>query len=76
MAPSEQRRFIRQLIGNVKKDLIAKVPKIPREWDGIELRQWIADAFTDATCGYSKRKELTWKRRFRAYRNEVLVRNL
>ena len=45
MTKAGKQKFIAELIGNVKKELIANVPKMPEEWDGIELRQYIADKF-------------------------------
>lgn len=69
MTKKDKRRFIRELIGSVKKTVLANVDKMPEEWDGIELREYVADKFTESKAAPSER-------RFRDYRNEVLVRNL
>ena len=53
----------------MKKIVLANVDKMPEEWDGIELREYVADKFTESKAAPSER-------RFRDYRNEVLVRNL
>lgn len=45
MNKAEKKRFIRQLIRNVQNDLIEAVDRLPEEWDGIELRELIADRF-------------------------------
>ena len=56
---------------NVRKDLLANVYKTPQEWDGIELRQWIADRFQGSVF----HNILSGKRK-RDYKNAVLVNNL
>jgi hypothetical protein len=70
MELTDKRRFIEELIGNVQRDVLSKVDRVPEDWDGIELRQWIADHFTSAVYSPSS------PARMKAYRNEVLVRNL
>lgn len=37
-----KRKFLRDLLGNIAKDLIAQVDRMPSEWDGHELRELIA----------------------------------
>lgn len=78
---TEKRRFIRSLTKAVTANLIASVSQMPPEWDGIELRELIADKFdnerilsTRSHCLSSS--HLTDKRRLRAYRNEKLTHNL
>jgi hypothetical protein len=73
MTQREKRRFIRELIGSVKKTVIANVAKMPEEWDGIELREYLADKFAESRVLMSRPD---MKRRLKDYRNEVLVRNL
>jgi hypothetical protein len=71
MTQVEQRRFIRELIGNVKKEVIANVPKMPQDWNGIELRQYIANRFAACViCGTMSRDRL------KEYHNTVAVNNL
>lgn len=74
----EKRRFVRELIANVQRDVLAKVPLMPEEWDGHELRRYIADKFDESaiTVGRSGTHGHDYRARTRAYRNEVLVRNL
>jgi hypothetical protein len=72
MTAAEKKRFIRDLIATVQKDVLAKVPAMPEEWDGHELRQYVADKFDGATSHLIFRGG----RRKRDYENEVLVRNL
>jgi hypothetical protein len=64
--------FIAQLVGNVQDEIIKKTDKFPENWDGIELRWYIADKFSDVVMGsYDKRSK-----RYKDYENEVLVNNL
>jgi hypothetical protein len=71
MTKAQQETFITELIRNVEKDLLARVPKLPDEWDGHELRQLIADRFQEVSFTLKQNKS-----RYRAYKNEVLVRDL
>jgi hypothetical protein len=70
MTRAEKAVFVDELVESVKQDVLMKFSQMPEEWDGIELRQYLADVFArSAHWGNSKM-------RLRAYRNEVLVRNL
>lgn len=71
MTKRERAHFVRELCGNVTKDILAKVGSMPDDWNGIELRQYIADKFRD--CVISGMMD---RRRLREYRNAVLVENL
>jgi hypothetical protein len=74
MTRDEQKAFVDELITRVKITLLSRLRNVPEEWDGHELRVWIADKFTDAAY-LSKLQDKRSKRR-RDYENEVLVRNL
>ena len=74
MNKKEQRKFITQLMNNIKKDLQKEVSKYPDNWDGFELRMRIKDAAADALM--FNVKEYPFNKRYKAYKNEVLVRNL
>ena len=76
MTPLDQRKFVHQLIDNVEAEIIAKLKsgKIPAEWDGHELRQYVADNFAECVMwpiGTDNRSA-----RRREYANTVLVNNL
>ena len=71
MTKREQARFIRELTGNVTRDLLATVPKLPDTWDGHELRQLIADRF--ALSSFTLKED---RRRWRAYQNTIITENL
>lgn len=71
MTRAEQRKFVNELIANVRKELMEKMPNVPEDWDGHELREWIADTFKQ--CSFTLRQQ---KRRYRDYVNAVSVHNL
>lgn len=68
---AEKRKFIRDLTKSVTADLLQAVDKMPEEWDGVEMRTYIADKFE-----YQQIRELMPLKRLRAYRNEIVIRNL
>jgi hypothetical protein len=69
-----KRKLIREFMRRVEKDLLDKVPLMPAEWDGFELRWLIADAFEWEQRGRTGAGGM--RRRVREYENEKLVRNL
>jgi len=71
MTKTEQRRFIRELVASVRGDILESVAKMPAEWDGVELRQYIADKFADCVI-----KSMMHRRRRRDYDNTIIVTNL
>lgn len=73
MTKAGKKRFIRDLIKNTQGTILANIDKMPNEWDGIELRQYIADKFSESIYVPFTGNE---KMRRREYKNEVLVRNL
>lgn len=78
MDSAQKIAFISELIENVQRDIIANAPKMPDEWDGHELRRYIADKFEESamTLGSKGPRGKDFAKRFKAYQNEVLTRNL
>ena len=70
-----KRQFIRDLCNRIKKDVISKVGAMPSEWDGHELRVYLAETFEDS-ASMSILRNRKDARRLRAYRNHVIVNNL
>ena len=68
MTREQQKQFVVELTENVTKDMLKVIAYVPEEWDGHELRQWIADRF--AQCSFTLKEN---KRRYREYKNTVLV---
>lgn len=72
LTPAQKRRFVRELTKAVTAAIIAKVPQMPAEWDGAELRQYMADQYAAANYGPMKDD----RRRMREYRNTIATTNL
>jgi len=71
MTKTEKVQFIADLTNNVARTLTEKIDRVPEEWNGIELRQWLADAFADGVSPH-----MMTRTRKRAYRNDVTIHNL
>lgn len=52
MTRKEKRQFITDLCRSIKKESLAKVPSMPENWDGLELRQYLADKFDDSRMNH------------------------
>lgn len=73
MTQEEKQKFINELIDSVRSKIIQKIPMMPLEWDGHELRSFIADKFAYETT-LDKFKHL--KKCYKDYKTEVIARNL
>ena len=73
MTTNEQIQFVKELTKSITNELIndIKIGKIPPNWDGIELRQIIADK-----CKRTVLEGALVGSRKREYNNIVLVNNL
>ncbi len=81
MNKAQKKQFIRDLIANVERDVLAKVEEMPEAWDGIEIREYITSKFADSTYLFTwsrsrKREGLASVQRARNYNNDVIVLNL
>lgn len=76
MTKAGKRKFMRDLCRTVLAGALARVDKMPPEWDGIELRHYIADRFGQQALTFSRGADLAAQRRYREYKNTVLVNNL
>lgn len=72
LTKQEKEQFVKDLMGHVQASLLRKLDKVPEEWDGMELRMWIADTFDWERTG----SMVMEKKRLKNYKNEVLVNNL
>ena len=70
MTASNRKRFIRGLCNNVRNKILSKVAQMPDDWDGIELRSYIAACFAECKMGNLAGKRL------RDYRNAIYTSNL
>lgn len=74
MTKRQKRSIIRQLIAGRQRDILKAVDKMPDEWDGIELRAFIADKFNEEkawTVMNDNKSE-----RARAFKIACLIRGL
>lgn len=62
----EKRRFIRAFVRNVQQQILGKVDSMPESWDSFELRQYIADSFSNEIIVMGKRRK-------KEYDNDVTV---
>ncbi len=65
----EKRDFVCELVSEIKADILEKVSRMPLDWDGIELREYIAERFA------SSRWSMTRTRRA-SFDNAILTQNL
>lgn len=77
MDKQEKRRFIEDLCASIQETAINAISKMPEEWDGLELRELLADKFIES-CLMSRGpgNKARFRKRLRDYRNEVIARNL
>lgn len=74
LTKKEKRAFIRELMGAMQKSLLAEVERMPPEWDGVELRQLIADRANAAN--YLSHHLRGQTLRGKAYKREKIERRL
>jgi len=70
MTLQEKRNFTKELIESIEQKIMDKTGKMPENWDGWELRQYVKDSFAEIVFGNMNRKRL------KEYRNTVLIENL
>lgn len=46
--PAFKKKFIKELCDNIRDETIGKIPLMPPEWDGHELRVYLAEQFVSA----------------------------
>ena len=69
---NKKKVLITEFFNQMRDYIIGEIPKMPEDWDGIELRWYIERAFEFESP--KKTKEMTG--RYRDFKNEVLVRGL
>lgn len=69
MTPADKKVFIHDLCSSIKHSILEKVDRMPEDWNGIELRQLLADRFADATAPMQRK-------RMKEYKNTVRILNL
>lgn len=74
MTKRDQVAFLRNLSAGIVDSMIAKIKagRVPEDWDGHELRQWVVDYARESAIVSSGLRG----KRAREYRNTRLVNNL
>lgn len=52
----EKIEFINSLIKTVQLEMLENIDKVPENWDGIELRMWIKEKFSNVVFGSISKK--------------------
>ncbi len=66
MNEKERKNFLEEMIERVKEEILEKNSKMPDNWDGVELRWYIKECFSNvAWIDVSDRR----KKRYRDYIN-------
>ena len=68
MNKREQAKLARELCSNLKADMLKAVARIPDAWDGIELRELMADLARNYSA-FQRLNTPDFKKRLRDYRN-------
>lgn len=78
MTPQEQEELVRECCNRIRDECISRIRQggVPTDWNGIELRWWLADKFEFNTFGRGKGADSHYRNRYRRYKNEERVRNL
>lgn len=70
--PKGKRHFIRTLCDRLRDVIIERIPDMPEDWDGMELRQYLADMAANETTGPVQATMLTrYGRGLREYRSTI-----
>lgn len=64
-----KRRIVTDLCDSVRDIVLTRVPQMPEGWDGLELRQYIAELFERQTFDMGRG-------RLRQYREDLVRRGL
>lgn len=62
-------RFIRELTSSIREAALDRVKDMPEEWDGLELRYYLAEKFEDAKTRMAPGRVLD-------YREAMVEKNL
>jgi hypothetical protein len=65
---AQKKKFVKDLLKSVTEDVVKATESMPAEWDGIELRTYIAAKLEDPITTYAMRGNTA---RGRAYAAEI-----
>ena len=69
MTRRQQEQFVRDLISHVRLRIVEKLARVPADWEGIELRHFIADAFNNERISFTGNSNVK-------YENAILENDL
>lgn len=73
MDKNQKRKFVRDLTASIQTTVLASVEKMPENWDGHQIRVYLADKFRDAATTSTLHRSRSAMRR---YNNDVTVLGL
>ena len=75
MTRAEQKRFVHNLTASIRDEILSKIKsgRVPEQWDGIELREMLAQKFKYESW-YLQQTE--YKERKKAFDNDCNMNNL
>lgn len=79
MYKPDKKRFVKSFLKSMQDELLAKIndDQLPSNWDGFELRYWIANKFKQEDISYKMILEShVWKKRLRDCKKTIIERNL
>lgn len=69
MNKKDQERIIREMLSGLEKKMIEALPKIPEDWDGLELRHFLNYMTNEYVVPLDKK-------RLKNFKNVCIVNNL
>lgn len=69
MNAAEKKAFIETICDRVRDEIIEKIPKMPEEWNGFQLRELVGEMFQREKMNMSRRQR-------RDYHNDCYMYNL
>ena len=70
MEQEEQARIVDEMLAGLRAYMVERLPRIPRDWNGFELRAWLADS------ARSQFQHHMAYARVRRYRNDLITLDL
>jgi len=70
MTKDRQKEFIEEVCAGLREHALKQLPRIPENWDGHELRQWLSDTLRERWVMKLSRSQM------RSYNNDRIVENL
>ena len=78
MTKEDQAKLIDNFMNSMHESFAEKIYDLPENWDGFEIRHWIAEKFDSENLLSKNRKPSSsnLRRRRRECENDIIVKNL